>query len=607
MRDFLKYTFASLLGSLLGIILLLGLGTGGLILLSMAAISRSPDPQLKNKSVLVFDLGINIKDTKPNSTTGEAIQAAFSGDDEESITLRTVLNVIDKAAQDPQIVGLYLEGTNTHNADTGFATLKEVRSALEKFKSSGKPIFAYDMDWTEKDYYLGSIANKIMLNPLGMMEINGLGSEMMFFAGALQKYGVGVQVIRVGKYKSAVEPFILTKPSSESREQTQKLLGDIWDEFLNTVSKTRQLTPQQLQQFATNQGVLMADEALKYKLIDQVAYFDQVATQLKQLTGSNQDDKSFHQVSLVNYAKSEREPKPKSSLFANKPEIAVIYAEGEIVDGEGSLRQVGGDRLAQQIRRLRLNDQIKAIVFRINSPGGSATASEVIGREIALTRKVKPVIVSMGNLAASGGYWIAADADRIFAEPNTITGSIGVFGLLLNVQKLANDNGITWDVVKTAPFADSFSISRPKTPQELAMYQKVINRIYDRFLVKVANARKMPKEKIAEIAQGRVWSGVSAKQIGLVDEIGGINDAIKEAIKLAKVGDNWQLEEYPKSRTLEEQIFQKLLGTHIAQNQIHLDPLTNEYNQFQKDLANLGILNDPLGVYARLPYNFRIH
>ncbi len=606
MKEFLKYTFASMVGTLVGLVLILTLGFGGLMFL-VAIAAKTPEPQLKNKSVLVFDLSVNIRDTKPTSTTSEAFQEALSGQDEESITLRNVIDAIDKATQDKQIVALYIEGNVSSRSGTGFATLKEVRAALERFKKSGKQIIAYDMDWSEKDYYLSSVANKIVLNPLGMIEMNGLSSEMMFFAGALEKYGIGAQVIRVGKYKAAVEPFILTKPSRENREQSQQLLEDLWSEFLSTVGKNRNLTSEELQGIAEKQGILMAEEALKNKLVDKVAYFDEVENELKELTGKGDDDKSFRKISISNYAKIGDGKRRKSGkVISSNQQVAVVYAEGEIVDGEGALRQVGGDRIAQQIRELRLNNKVKAIVLRVNSPGGSATAAEVIAREVALTRKIKPVIVSMGNLAASGGYWISADADKIFAEPNTITGSIGVFGLLLNIQKIANTNGVNWDVVKTAPFADSFTISRPKTPQELAIYQKVVNRIYDRFLAKVANARKMSKAQVNEIAQGRVWSGVAAQKIGLVDEIGGLNDAIQDAAKIAKLGDDWQLEEYPKPSSLEEKIIQKIIGAKVTEKHPRSDVLNLEFQKFQEELATLGVMNDPVGVYARLPFNLRI-
>ena len=258
------------------------------------------------------------------------------------------------------------------------------------------------------------------------------------------------------------------------------------------------------------------------------------------------------------------------------------------------------------MRKIREDDDIKAVVLRVNSPGGSVTASEVIGREVALTAKKKPVIVSMGNLAASGGYWISMGSSKIFAEANTITGSIGVFGMLFNAEKLAANNGLTWDVVKTARFADINTVSRPKNPQELANIQRIVDRIYDRFITKVADSRKLPKNKVQEIAQGRVWSGTAAKQLGLVDAIGGLEDAVREAAKQAKLGDDWQLEEYPKTRSLEERILEKFSGIHVLKPATKLDPLTAEVKKMQDELAVIKSMNDPQGVYVRLPFNLRI-
>jgi protease-4 len=460
------------------------------------------------------------------------------------------------------------------------------------------------MDWNERDYYLGSVANTIAVNPYGSLEINGFSSQATFFTGALEKYGLGVQVTRVGKYKSAVEPFLLTKMSPENRQQTQKLLGDMWGEYLTTVGPNRKVTVPQLQAVAEKGGILMADEALKSKLVDKVVYFDEIATELKKLTGTDRENKSFKQISLKNYA---RVAENKKSTRANKKnKIAVLYAEGEIVDGEGGATQVGGDRIAQEMRKIREDDNVKAVVLRVNSPGGSATGAEVIGREVMLTGKKKPVIVSMGNLAASGGYWISMGSNRIFAEPNTITGSIGVFGMRFNAEKLAANNGVTWDVVKTARFADINTVSRPKNPQELANIQRIVDRIYDRFITKVADSRKLPKNKVQEIAQGRVWSGTAAKQLGLVDEIGGLEDAVAEAAKQAKLGDDWQLEEYPKRRSFEERILERLSGVRVLKPAAKLDPLTAEVKKMQEELAVIKSMNDPQGIYVRLPFNLRI-
>jgi protease-4 len=483
------------------------------------------------------------------------------------------------------------------------ATLKEVREALERFKAAGKKIIAYDVDLGKQGYYLSSVANTIVLNPMGTVQINGFSSQPLFYTGALEKFGIGVQVIRVGKYKSAVEPFVLKKLSPENRQQTQALLNDLWGDFLTTIAKSRKLSPQQLQAIVDSQGELMASEAQTRRLVDKVAYFDEVVADLKQLTGSDEEDKSFRQIRLTTYARAQsKEVKKRTS----KNRIAVVYAEGEIVDGQGSGQQVGGDSFARQIRRARQDDDIKAMVLRINSPGGSVTASEEILREVRLTRDKKPVIVSMGDYAASGGYWIATGANHIFAEPNTITGSIGVFGLQFNVQKLGNVNGLTWDVVKTSRYADRTTVSRPKTPQELAIAQKSVNQIYNQFLDKVAQARKLPKPKVAQIAQGRVWSGQDAKQLGLVDKLGGIEDAIKYAAQEAKLGEDWELDEYPEVDSLEERILKKLTNEASAQNTKLPDPLTAEFLKIQEDLAILKSMNDPRGIYARLPFNWRI-
>lgn len=604
MRHFLKQTFASLIGTLAGLILFVSLGTGGLVLLLIAAASKDTGPQVRNKSVLVFDLGLNITDSDPSRSTSEALGDVLSGDDGDTISLRTVLDAIDKATQDKRIVGIYLDGTRASAGGAGFATLKEVREALERFRASGKKILAYNMGWGKQEYYVGSVANTVVVNPLGEMELNGLRSEPMFLAGALEKYGIGVQVIRVGKYKSAVEPYVLKQLSKESKEQTQKLLGDIWGEFKATVAKSRKVTPKQLQAIADTSAVLSATEAKKRGLVDKVAYFDEVVAELKKLTGNKKEDESFRKISLTTYADISGESLREERNSENK--VAVIYAEGEIVDGQGGASQIGGDGFARQLRKLRLNNDVKAVVLRVNSPGGSAAASEVIQREVRLTKQVKPVVVSMGDMAASGGYWISTYGNRIFAEPNTITGSIGVFGLLLNVKKLANNQGITWDVVKTSKYADSQTISRPKTPEELAVNQRFVNQIYYQFINKVADSRKLPKQKVAEIAQGRVWSGKDAKRLGLVDEIGGLDSAIAYAAKEAKLGDDWELQQYPEKRSLEERILKKLSGDQASVKQKKLDPLTAEFLKLQAELTTLKAMNDPMNVYARMPYNLRI-
>jgi protease-4 len=610
MRNFIKQTFASLVGTLLGLIIFGGLGTTGLFLLILAATSsKDTGPSVKDKSVLVFDLSMKITDSEPSS--GEVLQNTLSGVDDERISLRKVVETLEKARRDPRIVGIYMDASSASQvSNVGYASLKEIRKALEEFRASGKKIVAYGSDWSKKEYYLSSVADSIVLNPLGMMEINGLSSQPMFLAGALQKYGIGVQVVRVGKFKGAVEPFILTKLSPENREQTQKLLDDVWGEWRTAVGASRKIEPKQLQAIADSQALLEATQAKTNGLVDQIEYPDQVVSDLKKLTDSDQDDKTFRQISLNSYA--EISGKSLGVERDSKNKIAVVYAEGEIVDGRGDDGQVGGDRFAKIFNKLRKDKDVKAVVLRINSPGGSATAAEVMQREVKLTREAKPVVVSMGDVAASGGYWIASDSNRIFAEPNTITGSIGVFGLLFNGQKLANDNGITWDSVKTARYADSQTVSRPKSPEELALYQRSVNHIYDMFLSKVSQGRKLPEQKVAEIAQGRVWSGEAAKEIGLVDEIGGLNIAIAYAAKEAKLGEDWEIQEYPRSSSFGERFFGR--ATEEARTAFGIEgaqlkpsnPVTNEFQKLQQEVDILQKMNDPQGVYARLPFNLKI-
>ncbi|ABG50869.1 signal peptide peptidase A. Serine peptidase. MEROPS family S49 [Trichodesmium erythraeum IMS101] len=607
MKDFFKYTFASLIGSILGITLIIGVGFGGLIFFVVSIASQTKDlgPQVEDKSILVFDLATSITDSRPISSTGEALQEALSSDQATTITLRKAINTLNAAAKDKKIIGIYIKGSNAPGV-TGLANLQEIRQALQRFRETGKTIIAYDMDWTEREYYLSSVADEIAINPLGVLEFNGLSSETMFLSGALDKFGIGVQVTKVGKYKSATEPFLREKMSPENRQQTLQLLQDIWGQYLQTVATSRKSTTEQLQAIADNQGILMANNALQSKLVDRVVYYDEVLKKLKELTGIEEDDKSFTQISLNNYSKVPRVAKTLSKNIKSNNKIAVVYAQGEVVNGSGTSRQIGGDRLAKKLRQLRLDEKVKAVVLRVNSPGGSASASEVISREVKLMSEEKPVIVSMGNIAASGGYWISMNADRIVAEVNTITGSIGVFGVLFNIQEIANQNGITWDVVKIGKFADLNTTSRPKTEDELVLIQKMVDSIYERFIKNVATARNLAPEKVEEIAQGRVWSGANAQKLGLVDEIGGIETAIKVAAEKAELGDSWKIEEYPKSRSLEQQIFRSLSGMEVDIPTMPLDPLATEFKKLQEELASLRAMNDPYGVYTRLPFNLRI-
>ena len=600
MRQFLKQTFASTLGSVIGLCLFLGLSVGGLFLLLVSAVSEDEEIQgIQDKSVLVFDLSTQVRDSQPPANLAQA----FSGKKQEIITLRRVLQSIEEATNDDRIVALFLDGRRG-GSPNGYATMEEVRKALEKFKAAGKKIIAYDVTLSEREYYLSSLADEAIVNPMGMMELNGLSSKQMFFKGALEKYGVGVQVIRVGDYKSAVEPYLRTDLSPANKQQTEALIADLWSKFLDTVADSRELDPNQLQQLVDAKGYLEPEEATKAGLIDRVGYYDNVVTKLRELTEETEDAESFSQVDLGTYADR---MVPRTEVSSNAAEkIAVVYAEGAIVGGNGSIETIGSDRFAEEFRELREDESVKAIVLRVNSPGGSATASEVILREILLAKKEKPVVVSMGNVAASGGYWIAAGADQIFAEENTVTGSIGVFGLLSNIKEIANENGVTWDVVKTGEFADIESNVRPKTEAELAIYQKSVDKIYKLFLRKVSRYRNLPVEQVKEIARGRVWSGKEAVNIGLVDRLGGLESAIAYAAEQAELGDSWQLEEYPRQDHFEIKLIQHLFDVESLESQGAIDPITAEFLKVRKELSLLTTFNDPSGVYARLPFNFEI-
>jgi protease IV len=598
MGQFIKQTFASIIGSLVGLMLFFAVGATGLALLLITATSPEEQPKIKDKSVLVFDLSMDIRDNKLPSS----LQETISGEEKTTITLRQVVEAIEKATKDKQITSLLLDGRNAENVN-GYATLEEIRSALEKFKAAGKKIVAYDVDWSEKKYYLASVADRLVVNPLGSLEINGLSSQQIFFSGAMAKYGIGVQVIRVGNYKSAVEPYIRQNFSPENRQQTQELLNDLWGNFTKRVATSRKLTTEKIKEVTDKQAVVEAKEALKNKLVDNVGYFDEIAEDLGKETGKDKKEDSFRQISLEDYANLEVKSLEKES---SERKIAILYAEGEIVSGKGGIQEVGSDRFVKALRKLREDSKVKAVVLRINSPGGSATASEEILREVVLTRKQKPVIVSMGDYAASGGYWIATGGNYIFAQEGTITGSIGVFGLLPNIEKIAKNNGITTDVVKTSPFADLKSNVRAKTPLELAIYQKSVNKVYDLFLDKVAEARKISKDKVNQIAQGRVWSGHNAQKIGLVDGIGGLEDAIAYAAKEAKLNQDWQIEEYPEQKSFEEEVFDRIFSVKAMSQGKQLDLLTGEFLKLKSELEIFQSFNDPKGVYARLPFRFDI-
>ena len=586
MKDFFKSFFATLLALMvaggLAFVLFFGL---------LAVLGSSGKPTVPGKAVLVFDLDTSLSEGERDTEPSEAISEAMGGGGARSQVLPVAIEALDRAASDSRITALFITG-NLQNA--GPAQLRELREAIQRFKAK-KPVLAYNLGWGKRDYYLAAGATTVFMNPFGEMEVNGLASEPMFFGEAFKKYGVEVQVTRVGKYKSAVEPFITDRMSDPNREQIQMLLDDIWGEWKDTVAKDRKKQPADLQTIADERGLIEAEDAKKLGLVDRIAPYDEVLDELKKLAGKQPKDKDFPQITLATYAGIPGEAK------AGKTRVAVLVAEGEIVDGEGKSSQIGGERLSRELRRLRLDERVKAVVLRVNSPGGSASASELIQREVVLTKKVKPLVISMGHLAASGGYWISTYGDRIFAEPTTITGSIGVFGLLPNVKKLANGHGITWDSVQTAKLANPMTLTRPKNDLELNRIQGMVDHIYEQFVAKVADSRKMKKEAVHEIAQGRVWSGREAVKLGLVDELGGLGAALKHAAKMAKAENDF----YVAGPEREPDAFKDLLR-NLSQGKSRKlakpGPVDALADTFKLQLERVSALNDPRGVYARMPF-----
>ncbi|MET0263967.1 MAG: signal peptide peptidase SppA [Rariglobus sp.] len=598
----MKNFFASFLGTLAAAALLVT----GLVVLTFgfivaASSMKAPVAPVENGAYLVFDLNANITDSPPAYEGLSPAALLGGGDGAPTLQLRTVTRALREAASDKRIAGVVLLGSlQAEGYGSGFAVLSELRAALGNFKESGKPIVAYLDFATTRDLYLAAGATEVVLDPYGTLLVPGLASEPTFFAGAFERFGVGVQVTKVGDYKSYAEPFVRKDLSPENREQMQKLLGDLWGDLRADMAADRKMTPEALQAVVDAEGLIRPASALKAGLVDRLAYRDEVLTELKKSTGRGDSDKPFKQIALADYAHS-----LSTDAEGGKKEIAVIYAEGAIVDGEGQLDEVGGARFARELRALRQDDDVKAIVLRVNSPGGSATASEHIQRELRLAGEVKPVIISMGSYAASGGYWISAYGNRIFAEPTTITGSIGVVGIHFDIKKLANDFGITFDSVKTAKHADLLTVSRPKTAEELAIFQGMVEWIYGEFINKVAEGRHLDPEAVRKIAGGRVGSGREALKLGLVDELGGLDAAIAHAAETANIADDYQLVEFPRSQSFSEMLtawLENVRRPEATQSGVVAQVIA----RVEEHAKALGQFNDPRGMYARLPLEISV-
>ncbi|MGA1602261.1 MAG: signal peptide peptidase SppA [Prochlorothrix sp.] len=558
MRDFFKTVFATVLG----LFLFMGLSIGGLLVLLIAFASTVQREEevvvLEEETLLVYDLATLVTDRPLPTGLFEFSFGDF--EDFSALSLRSLRQALEVAATDENIKGLYLLGNNFPPNAGGYAALTEIRAAIQDFQeASGKPVWAYGVGWSEPEYYLVSGADALWMNPVGDLSLDGFSTEIQFYAGALEKYGIGMQVIRAGRYKSAVEPFTEQQLSEANREQSLSLITDLWQTVTTTVAEGRDLQPDQIRALAQERGVLMPTAAVETGLVDALKHEDEMATELRSLMGIEDPLEDIPKMSLSNYAFQVETGQIGELPSESENRIALVYAEGEVVGGGGSRGVIASEDYVSLLRELRLDEAVQAVVLRINSPGGSATAAALIGREVELLAEAKPVMVSMGDVAASGGYWIAAPADRIFAEANTITGSIGVFGLLPNFQEFANNNGVTWDGVSTGPYANLDTVARPKTEAELALFQGFVDEIYDRFLDVVATGRSLPRTEVEEIAQGRVWSGTAAQRVKLVDEIGGVEQAIAAAAAAAELGD-WTVDEYPTQPSLEEAVLGRLFS-----------------------------------------------
>lgn len=586
MKSFFKSVLATIVGIILSFFVIVII-TFGIMGAWMSSLSDKT-VEISDNTVLHISLNYPIEErTNKNNFQSYSFSDMFS----ENIGLNDILSRIESAKEDDKIKGIYLDMSMM---GASFATLQEIRNALIDFKSSGKFILSYSEYYSQGTYYLASTADKVYLNPEGIIDFSGLSSQSVFFKHTLEKLGIEAQIIKVGTYKSAVEPFVLDKMSAANREQVSSFLGSIYSNYLDEIAASRNVPADSLFQIANELKVETAEDAVNYGLVDATKYKDEVLAELRSYLDLDDDDK-VKSVSIEKYVVNN--PNKSSS---SRDRIAVIYAVGNIVSGEGSDQQIGSEKISRAIRTVRKDDKVKAVVLRVNSPGGSALASDVIWREVKLTKEVKPIIVSMGDLAASGGYYISAAADSIFAQPNTITGSIGVFGIIPNMQGFFNDKlGITFDVVKTGEFADLGSINRPLTAQEEAIIQRSVNKIYDTFTKKVADGRDKSQSYIDSIGQGRVWTGSQALEMGLVDKLGGIEDAITAAASKANI-EEYKIVTYPAI----SDPFEALLGN--SKDRISQWFLKKElgvaYPVYQQSKEML----EQTGIQARLPYTITI-
>ena len=531
----------------------------------------------------------------PERTNANDLGFIFTGSSfkvSDNAGMNDIINNIKAAATDPNISGIFLE---LSTIGTSSANIEEIRNELNEFKKSGKFIVSYAETYSQSAYYLASVSDEIYMFPDGILDIHGMASQNMFYKHLFEKLDIEMQIIRPenNKFKSAVEPYFLDKMSDANREQNTVLLNSIWNKICNDISVSRGIDVNTINDLADDLTLMFEPEtALENKFIDGLMYRDELIAKLKQNLNI-EDSKKLNLIKNTQYAKVRPE------LYNGKDKIGIVYAEGQIIDGEGDDTTIGGESLSKAIRAARNDDKVKAIVMRVNSPGGSAMASEVIRREVELAAKEKPVIVSMGNYAASGGYWISSSADYIFADPNTLTGSIGVFGTVPNLKGFMNDKlGLTFDEVKTNENSDFGTLTKPLSPYQLKMMQKHVTETYDDFITLVSETRNLRKTFVDSIAQGRVWSGSNAIEIGLVDELGGIEQAIAYAAEKAGL-ESYSIKEFPK----QEDMFESLLQTN-KQEYYTKTILKDKLGDKVKYLEALERLNQTEGVQALMPLYF---
>jgi protease IV len=586
MKQFFKFMFASLLGFIIGSFLLFFLMLG--MVASIASLSKRDSVTVSPKSVLHLSFESEVVDRGGQNPLENADFLSLSLG--RTVGLNDIINNLKKAAEDENIEGVFLD---LGIARAGWATISEIRQALQEFRESGKFIVSYGEAYTQNAYYLASVADKIYLHPEGGIDFRGLNAELMFFKNMLDRLGIDAQVVRHGKFKSAGEPFFLEGMSDENRQQITEYIGSIWNNLMGDIAESRGLTINKLNQVADEFLTRNPTLAMEWGMIDGIRHRDEVYAEINELLGIEGEEKP-ELIALGRYA---RAPLPKSMVVPrSRDKVAVIYASGNILPGKGGEQTIGSAGMAEAIRQARLDPTVKAIVFRINSPGGSAMASDVILREIRLAAEEKTVIASMGDVAASGGYYIACAADLIVASPTTITGSIGVFGMIPNMQDFFNQKlGITFDNVKTNEFADLATVTRPLTQTERDLIQEEIERVYETFIGHVADGRNMPVSAIDELGQGRVWSGSEARNIGLVDEFGGLSHAIERAVEMAGL-ETYRIVEYPARKDFLTRLMEDFGGIQERMIEKRLGIAYRYYKQVEE-------INQMTGILARMPYD----